>query len=116
MSSKLIAITFDCNDAGKLAGFWSEALGRAVDSDANEDFAAIGFGDPTQPAWFFIKVPEGKQVKNRCHPDLIAADRDGEVARLTAIGARHLADFEEGGHRWTTLLDPEGNEFDIIAG
>jgi hypothetical protein len=25
------------------------------------------------------------------------------------------ADFDEGGYRWATLLDPEGNEFDVMA-
>ena len=116
MSSTLIALAFDCTDASTLADFWSAALGRAVDADGSADFATIGMGDSSQPAWFFIKVPEGKQTKNRCHPDLIAKDRDGEVAKLTALGATRVADFEEGGHRWTTLLDPEGNEFDIVAG
>ena len=39
-----------------------------------------------------------------------------EVRRLTMLGAKQVADFDEGGHVWTTLLDPEGNEFDVITG
>jgi len=115
MSTNLIAITFDCEDASTLADFWSVALERSVDADASNEFASIGLGDRSQVAWLFIKVPEGKSAKNRCHPDLIATDREALVASLTARGAKHIADIEEGGHRWTTLLDPEGNEFDIVA-
>jgi len=42
--------------------------------------------------------------------DLVAADFDAELARLRRLGATTLATFE----RWTTLADPEGNEFDLI--
>jgi catechol 2,3-dioxygenase-like lactoylglutathione lyase family enzyme len=115
MSSTLLAVAFDCEDARALGKFWADVLGRPLDADASEDFASIGFEDRSQAAWFFIKVPEGKSAKNRVHPDLVATDRDAEVARLTSLGAKHVADIEEGGHAWTTLLDPEGNEFDIIA-
>jgi hypothetical protein len=38
-----------------------------------------------------------------------------EVDRLLALGARRLGDFDEGGARWVTLTDPEGNEFDVLA-
>ena len=116
MSSSLLGLTFDCTEATTLATFWSDVLGRSVDDGASTDFASIGFGDDSQPAWFFVKVPEGKAVKNRCHPDLVASDREAEVRRLTMLGAKQVADFDEGGHLWTTLLDPEGNEFDVITG
>jgi hypothetical protein len=118
MSVSLEAVTFDCVDALAQAGFWSEMLGHPVDDGASEDFAAIGLGGEhrVRPAWMFIKVPEGKTAKNRCHPDLLAADREAEVGRAVAAGARKLGDFDEGGARWTTLVDPEGNEFDIVAG
>ena len=38
-----------------------------------------------------------------------------EVQRLISLGASRKADVTMGGMRWTTLLDPEGNEFDVIA-
>ena len=49
------------------------------------------------------------------HPDLITADLAVEVERLIGLGASRKADVEMGGMRWATLLDPEGNEFDVIA-
>lgn len=36
----------------------------------------------------FLKVPEGKTVKNRLHLDLRPADQDAEVARLSAAASR----------------------------
>ena len=40
-----------------------------------------------------------------------AEDREAEVARLVSLGAEHLHDKDEWGHQWSTLRDPEGNEF-----
>ena len=112
MTLSLHAVTTDCADAHVLATFWSAVLDRPVADGANEDFAVIT-GDGPAPSWFFIKVPEPKQVKNRVHADLLADDRQKEVDRVVALGATALGEFDESGAKWTTLTDPEGNEFDI---
>lgn len=63
------------------------------------------------PRFFFIKVPEGRTVKNRVHLDLSAdGDREAEVERLLGLGATKVGDYDEWGHTWTTLQDVEGNE------
>ena len=117
MSNRLFAVTFDCANAAELGGFWGQTLGQELDPDAGKEFASIGMQDSgrTEPRWFFAQVPEGKTAKNRMHPDLITADLEAEVARLIGLGASRKADVEMGSTRWTTLLDPEGNEFDVIA-
>jgi hypothetical protein len=61
-------------------------------------------------------VPEPKSIKNRLHLDLITSDFEAETARLLALGATTARQVEKNGARWTTLLDPEGNEFDLVAG
>jgi len=61
--------------------------------------------------WVFIRVPESKAGKNRVHVDLTAADREAEVARLVGLGATACSDHDEWGAVWTTMHDPEGNEF-----
>jgi hypothetical protein len=111
MTLRLGNITLDCADPQRVAAFWSESLGRPVDDGASPYFVTIGYRDESQPAWFFIKVPEGKTVKNRMHVDLRSDDRFAEVDRLVALGARRHADYDEYGHQWTTMLDIEGNEF-----
>lgn len=111
VTPKIVAITLDCTDAHAVATFWAAALGRDVGEGASADYAAI----PGTPPLMFFSVPEAKTVKNRMHLDLESADVAAEVTRLIALGARHLADFDEHGFSWTTLADPEGNEFDIVA-
>jgi hypothetical protein len=117
MTIALSSITFDCGDAAALAGFWSAATGRPIDDGATPGFASIGFpGKPGRPAWLFNQVPEGKSAKNRVHLDLTAggADGDAEVDRLVGLGAKRVAEHDEGGSRWAVLADPEGNEFCIV--
>jgi predicted enzyme related to lactoylglutathione lyase len=116
MALEIGAITMDCAHAARLAEFWSAALGRPLDpgeDGAGEFFASIGRSDPTPgvPAMMFIQVPEGKTAKNRAHLDLTASDRAAEVERLVGLGATVVHDKDEWGVRWTTLADPEGNEF-----
>ena len=60
-------------------------------------------------------MPDGKTVKNRVHPDLAAGDYDLETKRLISLGAVKLNDIEQGGSRWRTFADPEGDEFDLVA-
>jgi hypothetical protein len=105
-------VTFDCADATELAGFWSATLDRPVDAGANTYFATIGSAEPG-PTLMFLKVDEPKTAKNRCHLDLVAGDRAAECKRLLDLGAQHIAEHDEYGHRWTVLRDPSGNEFCI---
>ena len=63
----------------------------------------------------FQAVPEAKTVKNRVHLDLLVGpeDHDAEVQRLLALGATVVGVHEGDEGRWTLLVDPEGNEFDV---
>lgn len=117
MPVSLHNITFDCDDTLKVARFWSAVLDRPLDTEPepSEFFASIGFGDRDEKGWLFLKVPEKKVVKNRCHVDLATENREAvadEVARLTELGATVIREpKEEFGYYWATLQDPEGNEF-----
>lgn len=115
MEITLHAITFDCAEADALARFWSALLQLPLDDTASTAFATIGMsGDSRSPQLLFVRVPEGKQVKNRVHLDLVADDFAGAVDRAVELGATRLAEHTEDGYRWCTLTDPEGNEFDIV--
>lgn len=118
MPVHVAAVTFDGQNALTVAQFWSEALGRPIDTDqpgASEFFARIPASEssPGDPKMTFIKVPEGKTVNNRVHLDLAADDPAADVERLLALGATHVHDKDEWGVKCTTLADPEGNEFCI---
>jgi predicted enzyme related to lactoylglutathione lyase len=112
----MFGVAFDARDAQAAATFWAAVLGRTVADGANGDNAVIN-ADPALPGSriSFHRVPESKTVKNRMHFDLITTDLDAEVGRLTGLGATKLNEINAGRH-WATLADPEGNEFDVIAG
>jgi hypothetical protein len=111
MTIHLGNLTFDCSDPLAVSAFWAAALDRPVADGASPYFAQLAAQKPGEPNWLFIKVPEGKTVKNRCHPDLFAADRPAEIERLVGLGASVIAEHDEWGMQWTTLGDVEGNEF-----
>jgi predicted enzyme related to lactoylglutathione lyase len=118
MASNLYATSLDARDAKAAATFWAAALGRTVADGATEAEAAIAPDAAVSgPLIAFHQVPEGKTVKNRVHFDLLtpAAGFDAEVSRLTELGAAKLSEVN-GGRHYATLADPEGNEFDLIAG
>ena len=100
----------------KLAAFWSAVLGRPLDKGSSEFFASIGGsdGERREPAWYFNKVPELKQAKNRVHIDLVNPDPDA-VNELVRLGATVIGKHQIPGQRWTVMHDPEGNEFCIAA-
>ena len=117
VASRMFALAFDCTDATVAGGFWAQATGQQLDPGANEKFASIGLRDAGRlaPRWCFVQVPGNERAKSRIHPDLITGDLETEVGRLIGLGARRKEVVESGGTRWATLLDPEGNEFDVIA-
>jgi predicted enzyme related to lactoylglutathione lyase len=98
-----------------LAHFWTEVVGWPIhpeNAPADDEIALVPPGG--HPMLLFIRVPEGKQAKNRLHLDIRPQDRtrDAEVERLVALGARQIDDRRTpDGKGWVVLADPEGNEF-----
>lgn len=110
-------VTFDSDDPEALAQFWAAVFQVEAPEPQNPFMAEFSLAGG--PNLMFIKVPEAKTVKNRVHVDLAAADRPGvqtEVDRLEALGAKVIRQpKEEFDTYWSTLQDPEGNEFCIGA-
>ncbi|HEV3171236.1 MAG TPA: VOC family protein [Actinocrinis sp.] len=142
-------VVFDCADPRGLSAFWSKALGyeeeppptgfdsweaaltawKIPEEDWNKLAAVVppgfepGVGGGPRPRLLFMRVPEGKAVKNRLHLDISAggtrADPPAErwekvlakVSELEGYGAKRIQEFEEYGSRWIVMNDPEGNEF-----
>lgn len=105
--ANLTNITFDCEDAPRLATFWAAAL----DGYSTDETGIVVKPHESGPTLYFQVVPEGKTAKNRVHLDMSSDNREAEVFRLSRNGARILQEMDEGGNRWTVMLDPEGNEF-----
>jgi hypothetical protein len=123
MTSRFTELVVDCHDPGRLAEFWRAALGYTTIADTGDQVEIAAY-EPTvegvraaagPPTLLFIRVPEGKQRKNRLHLDISPVDdsRDGEVDRLIALGATRV-DLGQGERSWVVLADPEGNEFCVL--
>jgi predicted enzyme related to lactoylglutathione lyase len=117
MSNTFFGISVDCTDAAALARFWGAVLDRQVANGATSDNAVLLAGDQANGGarLAFHRVPEAKVVKNRLHFDLITTGFDAEAERLVSLGAKKVRDIQSGNTRWTTFVDIEGNEFDLIA-
>lgn len=111
-------VSVDARDPMRIAEFWRDALGWVITS--GDDADEVVLEPPADSAYaglvpdiLFLRVPEEKSVKNRLHFDLRPDDRDLEVARLLALGAREVS-VGQGDVTWVVLADPEGNEFCVL--
>jgi hypothetical protein len=68
MSSSVAGLSVDCADAGAVARFWADALGREVAEHPTQQDAVVSLGaDPAAgPRLAFPQVPEPKTVKTGC--------------------------------------------------
>ena len=109
MTMTLAMVTTDSTAPGPLAAWWAEQLGGTIVADNDGFYYMVQV--PAGPMLAFQQVEATSPGKNRLHLDLVAADRPAEVDRLVSAGAAEIADRDGGGFWWTTLADPQGNEF-----
>ena len=116
MTSRLVALCLDANEPPRLAQFWAEALRWRMN---DEDPHAIGLvpTDGTRFRIVFEPVAGKKAGQNRHHLDLTTTsidDQNETVARLLALGGRHIDIGQDPDDTHVVLADPEGNEFCVI--
>jgi Glyoxalase-like domain len=109
----------DALDAGKVASWWAEALGFSRLYE-RPPYVVLGpaAGD-ARPRLVIQQVDDIAAGKTPVHLDLRVDDPDGEVDRLTALGATVAWVVDEtddgfirqGTTRWTTMTDPWGTLF-----
>jgi Glyoxalase-like domain len=119
----------DSTDPRALADWWAAALGWQKVYEADDEVVIIPAHvteeqirstpwEQVGPGLVFVRVPEGKAVKNRLHLDLAphtSDDRDAEIARLKAMGATEVDVGQGADVTWTVLADPQGNEFCVLS-
>jgi predicted enzyme related to lactoylglutathione lyase len=112
---RLHHIVIDTHDLPALARFWAAVLGWQILSERDNE-VVVGPEMTAAVGLCFMPVADEKAVKNRVHLDLTTAaeDRDAEIARLLALGARNVDIGQTRLESWTVLADPEGNEFCVV--
>jgi predicted enzyme related to lactoylglutathione lyase len=119
MTLSLHHVVIDAHDLPGLARFWSEVLGWRILSERERE---VVIGADVDAAVGICLMPAGdtKSVKNRVHLDLNPCgdarpdEREAEIARILALGARRVDIGQTGDESWTVLADPEGNEFCVL--
>jgi catechol 2,3-dioxygenase-like lactoylglutathione lyase family enzyme len=109
------------DDVARAVAFWCAALGYVRrDPEDDDDFVvlvpAAGNGPPRLSV---MRSETPVRERPRLHLDLYAgdeADRDAEVERLVALGARRVewSDYPPDAD-FVVLADTEGNRFCVIA-
>lgn len=117
MDIRIQCLCIDTGDPARIASFWQSALGWLRTSEEEDEVVleppAGSRENGVVPDLLFLKVPEGKVVKNRLHLDLRPGDQAAEVARLESLGARRV-DVGQSQVSWVVMADPDGNEFDVL--
>ena len=125
--ARLLDVVFDARHPASIARFWAAVLDDYEVAPYDEaELARLreqGITDPEDdpnvlveapgrhPRIFFQLVPEARVVKNRVHLDVSCVSVRSEVDRLTALGARLVARYDD----HALLHDPEGNEFCLFG-
>ena len=108
----------DTTDPHRTADFWQEALGWRRTHDTEDQIVLEppegSPQDGVAPDLLLLRVPEGKQVKNRWHPDLRPKNQAAEVTRLTSLGATKVDVGQRPDQDFVVMADPEGNEFCVL--
>ena len=109
-------IVIDAHDLTALADFWAEALHWSVLSTREREVVVGPDVDAPIGLCFMPAGDTRKTVKNRVHLDLTTTsdDRDTEIERLLALGARRVDIGQTGEESWDVLADPEDNEFCVV--
>lgn len=115
MPVSLHHIVIDTHDLPALARFWTRVLDWRILSEREREIV-IGPDENAPVGICFMPVTDPKAVKNRLHLDLTPGpdDREAEIERILALGARRVEIGQRGDESWTVLADPEGNEFCVL--
>jgi Glyoxalase-like domain len=117
MGARFTELVIDCINPERVAEFWAAILDYTVIDRGPEGEIEIG---PTPrgetPTLVFVRVPEGKTVKNRIHIDVNPTDTDqsNELRRLLRLGARRVDVGQGNDVSWIVLADVEDNEFCLL--
>ena len=108
--SRFAGIIIDCDtdDLDRAAEFWSAALGyprEHFDDEGNDLYRTLQ--PPERETYVEVQKVDHE---SRVHLDIESDDIEAEVARLEALGARKIEQFE----RWWVMEAPTGQRFCVV--
>jgi predicted enzyme related to lactoylglutathione lyase len=109
-------VTVDCQDPERLAAFWAEMLDTSVRARWQQ-YVSL-HTPPGTPGLAFQRVRGKASGKNALHLDVHVKDEiDVEplVEHALALGGQLHARVQQDDTAWVVLLDPEGNQFCVVA-
>ena len=106
------SIVWGVTDIERAVSFWSEALNYEVRGEVSDDWAMLvpREGNGIQLSLKLVTSPHAR----RHHMDLFASDREAEVKRLSALGAKEKPWDYEPDADYRVLEDPDGNPFCVV--
>lgn len=111
------AVTVDCLDPELMAEFWSALLGKVIGGRWGDQYVHLR-PSPGAPALAFQRVATKAPGKNALHLDVHVADEsevEPLIERAKALGAQEMSRMQQDDVEWVILLDPEQNQFCVIA-
>jgi hypothetical protein len=107
-------IVIDCKNFDEMLAFWKAALRYEQNGPLDPGWTRLD--DPTGagPNVAFRKDPAAPGPFWWFHLDLFATEPEKEVNRLVGMGARVLEPARPD-RDFVTLVDPDGNPFDVIT-
>ncbi|HKR98712.1 MAG TPA: VOC family protein [Candidatus Dormibacteraeota bacterium] len=108
------SVVIDCNDLPRMLAFWRDALGYVPREEPEDDWVVLVDPEGQHVNVSLQRVPEPRVGKNRLHLDLYTDQLEEQVQRLLALGAARHPRTRQPGEDFISILDPEGNVFDVV--
>ena len=107
-------VVIDCKNFDKMLEFWKAALGYAQNGPRDVGWTRIDDPQKLGPNLAFREDPEAPRASWWFHLDLFSPDPEAEIRRLVGLGAK-IEELARPDRDFVTLLDPDGNPFDVIT-
>jgi predicted enzyme related to lactoylglutathione lyase len=106
--SRLACFVIDCktDDLDVAARFWGGALGYEIERDPDDDRYATIAAPGDQPKMLLQAVDHDSRI----HLDIETDDKEAEVKRLKALGAKVVKKMP----RWIVMEAPTGHRFCVV--